>query len=184
MDAACLDFINSEFRDFRGRWTRDDLLRPDWLKQFQTRWHLQTECPPDQEMLGELITLRTVLQQAVEVVTVEGQLQQRDLDMLNSVMRRSMASRCLSADDDGYRLELVPQSRDWHWVQAEIVSSFVHLLTRYDPQRLKICANTHCRWVFYDESKSRTRRYCTSDKCANLLKVRRFRRRHSSQSAS
>jgi predicted RNA-binding Zn ribbon-like protein len=74
-------------------------------------------------------------------------------------------------------LEVVPLKKDWDWVQVEIAASFAHLLVDYDRKRLKICANPNCRWIFYDESKSRTRRYCTPDKCANLLKVRRFRAR-------
>ncbi|HTD18809.1 MAG TPA: hypothetical protein VK667_04690, partial [Ktedonobacteraceae bacterium] len=38
MDALCLDFLNSEFRDFRGRWVKDQLLEAGWLEQFLIRW--------------------------------------------------------------------------------------------------------------------------------------------------
>jgi predicted RNA-binding Zn ribbon-like protein len=37
--------------------------------------------------------------------------------------------------------------------------------------------NDDCRWVFYDESKSQSLRWCASV-CSNLIRVRRFRERH------
>ena len=54
-------------------------------------------------------------------------------------------------------------------------------LAYHDPKRLKICANTYCRGIFYDESKSRTKLYCTPEKCANLWKARRYRARHTNK---
>jgi predicted RNA-binding Zn ribbon-like protein len=81
-------------------------------------------------------------------------------------------------DGEQYQIEVVPVRRDWRWVMGEIALSLADLLAYSDTRRLKICENPHCRGIFYDESKSRTKRYCTSDKCGNLLKLRRFRARH------
>jgi len=177
MDAICLDFINSEFRDFRGRWVRDDLQQPGWLEQFLVKWGLRVDQPPDAETLTTLIALRTLLNSMIEAL-VEGQIADHDQAALNAVLLKMPLSRCLMKDGEGYKLEMVPLKKDWDWVQAEIAASFAHLLAYHDPRRLKVCANSNCRWVFYDESKSRTRLYCTPDKCANLLKARRFRARH------
>jgi predicted RNA-binding Zn ribbon-like protein len=44
-----------------------------------------------------------------------------------------------------------------------------------EPGRLKACENVDCFWVFYDNSRNRTRRWCDSRGCGNLIKVRRFR---------
>jgi predicted RNA-binding Zn ribbon-like protein len=177
MDASCIDFINSEFRDFRGRWVRDDLQQPDWLERFLTRWGLEVVSPPDATTLSSLLELRTLLRHIV-VALANGRLSDTDLAALNAVLNKTALNRKLVLDDREYRLELIPLKRDWDWVQAEIVASLAELLESHDPERLKVCQNAHCLGVFYDESKSRTRRYCTSNKCANLLKVRRFRARH------
>ena len=177
MDTLCLDFINSEFRDFRGRWIRDDLQQPGWLEQFLVKWGLRVDRPPDTATLTTLVALRTLLRSTIEALS-EGQIADHDQAALNAVLLKMPLSRCLMKGTEGYQLEMVPLKKDWDWVQAEIAASFAHLLASHDPRRLKICANTDCRWVFYDESKSRTRLYCTSDKCANLLKARRFRARH------
>ncbi len=177
MDSIYLDFINSEFRDFRGRWVRDDLQQPGWLEQFLVKWGLQVDHPPDAATLITLVVLRTFLRSLTEAL-VEGQIADHDLAALNAVLLKMPLNRRLVKDSEGYRLDMVPLKKDWDWVQAEIAASFAHVLADHDPKRLKICANTHCRGVFYDESKSRTKLYCTPEKCANLLKARRFRARH------
>jgi len=181
MDTICLDFINSEFRDFRGRWVRDDLQQPGWLEQFLVKWGLQVDRPPDAAMLTTLVALRTLLRSMIESL-VEGQIADYDQASLNAVLLKMPLSRRLAKDTGGYRLEMVPLKNDWDWVQAEVCASFAHLLAYRDPRRLKICANPNCRWVFYDESKSRTRLYCSPDKCANLMKARRFRARRKNSS--
>jgi len=181
MDTICLDFINSEFRDFRGRWVRDDLQQPGWLEQFLVKWGLKVDRPLDAATLTTLVALRTLLRSMIEAL-VEGQIADHDQVALNAVLLKMPLSRQLLKDTEGYRLEMAPLKKDWDWVQAEVAASFAHLLADLDPRRLKICANTNCRWVFYDESKSRTRLYCTPDKCGNLLKVRRFRARHKNSS--
>ena len=177
MDSIYLDFINSEFRDFRGRWVRDDLQQPHWLEQFLIKWGLQVDRPLDASTLTNLIELRTLLRSMIEAL-VKGQMTGHDLAALNTVLLKMPLNRQLLKDSEGFQLEIVPLKKDWDWVQAEVVASFAHLLAYHDPRRLKVCVNSNCRWVFYDESKSRTRIYCSPDKCANLLKVRRFRARH------
>jgi len=89
MDTICLDFINSEFRDFRGRWVRDDLQRPGWLEQFLVKWGLQVDRPPDAAMLTTLVALRTLLRSMIESL-VEGQI--ADYDQAHSMQ---FCSRCL-----------------------------------------------------------------------------------------
>lgn len=44
-------------------------------------------------------------------------------------------------------------------------------------QRLKLCQNPRCRWVFYDRSRNRSGRWCTMAICGNRAKTSRFRMR-------
>ena len=48
--------------------------------------------------------------------------------------------------------------------------------------RLKSC--DHCRWVFYDTSKSRTGRWCSMQACGGREKAKAYRRRRSSDRRS
>ena len=180
MEAICVDFINSEFRDFRGRWVRDDLQQPGWMEQFLTKWGLHVEQSPDAAILATLIALRTLLRSIIETLG-EGTITEQDQAVLNAILLKMPLCRHLKKDSHGYLLEMVPLKEDWDWVQAEIAASFAHVLAYHDPKRLKICANTYCRGIFYDESKSRTKLYCTPEKCANLWKARRYRARHTNK---
>ena len=179
MEVLCVDFINSEFRDFRGRWVRDDLQQPGWMGQFLTKWELKVDHPPDTAMLSALVSLRTFLRSMIETL-VEGTITEQDQATLNTIMLKMPLCRSLEKDTHGYQLEMVPLKKDWDWVQSEIAASFAHVLAYHDPKRLKICANAYCLGIFYDESKSRSKLYCTPEKCANLWKARRYRARHKS----
>jgi len=44
--------------------------------------------------------------------------------------------------------------------------------------RLKICPEETCRVAFYDQSKNRSRRWCSMEVCGNRTKVRSYRMRH------
>jgi predicted RNA-binding Zn ribbon-like protein len=43
--------------------------------------------------------------------------------------------------------------------------------------RVRICANDTCRWVFYDESRAGRRRWCDMATCGNRAKAARHRAR-------
>lgn len=49
--------------------------------------------------------------------------------------------------------------------------------------RLKSCANPECRWLFYDESRSRTARWCSMRGCGSVTKARRYRERQRRQAS-
>ena len=46
-------------------------------------------------------------------------------------------------------------------------------------QRAKICPDDTCQWAFYDQSRNRSRRWCSMEVCGNREKSRAFRARHS-----
>jgi predicted RNA-binding Zn ribbon-like protein len=50
-------------------------------------------------------------------------------------------------------------------------------LTAGDAERLRICANDDCRWVFYDSSAAGRRKWCDMATCGNRAKVARHRAR-------
>jgi predicted RNA-binding Zn ribbon-like protein len=41
--------------------------------------------------------------------------------------------------------------------------------------RLKICGAPDCQFVYYDHSRSRTSRWCSTEVCGNRMKTRRYR---------
>ncbi|MBA2700601.1 MAG: CGNR zinc finger domain-containing protein, partial [Chloroflexi bacterium] len=50
-------------------------------------------------------------------------------------------------------------------------------LTSGQPERIRICDNDRCRWVFYDTSRTGRRRWCDMATCGNRAKAARHRAR-------
>ena len=63
-------------------------------------------------------------------------------------------------------------SDDLAWPLCPVVHAAVTLLTSERLDRLKICGS--CRWLFVDESKNRSRRWCTMEECGTHEKMRRY----------
>ncbi len=176
MRMLCLDFFESDWRDFRGRWLRECLREPEWIGQFLDRWNLHVAVPPNEPTLLVLIELRSLMRRVVECLP-DKQPADDDLDALNALIEKAPSVSLLTWNG-AYHLELKPHRQDWDLVMAKIAISFADLLVNYDLKRLKICENPYCSGIFYDQTKSRTRRWCTNSKCGNLWKLRRFRERH------
>jgi predicted RNA-binding Zn ribbon-like protein len=73
-----------------------------------------------------------------------------------------------------YQFVYEPIYYDYAWFRFNIMSSFGELLTVVDKERLRICENPDCRFLFYDNSRNSTKRHCQHN-CSNLMKARRFR---------
>jgi predicted RNA-binding Zn ribbon-like protein len=59
-----------------------------------------------------------------------------------------------------------------------IVAAVAELATTPEWSRLKACRDEHCRVVFYDKSRNRSRAWCSMEVCGNREKARTFRARH------
>jgi predicted RNA-binding Zn ribbon-like protein len=74
----------------------------------------------------------------------------------------------------------------WDWdaktgrfehVLGPIALSAVAMLTDLDHARIKQCAGKNCGWLFYDETKNNSRRWCEMSVCGNRSKARAARQR-------
>jgi predicted RNA-binding Zn ribbon-like protein len=60
---------------------------------------------------------------------------------------------------------------------GRIVGSVFNAMTEPDWKRLKLCDSQTCRWVFYDQSRNHSSRWCSMAECGNRSKAKRFRQR-------
>lgn len=180
MESLCIDFLNSDWRDWRGSGRREDRLRKtEWLQSFLEAWGLQAPLPhfTDDPQIAVLVELRISLRRMVEAVARGEDITSEDLAELNRVMAMAPSHQRIELRENEYRLEQVSDTMGWNLVMARIVESFADLLVHQEKRRLKICDNQDCQWVYYDESRNRVRRWCDDKACGNLMKVRRFRER-------
>ena len=60
---------------------------------------------------------------------------------------------------------------------ARLAQPVVQAIAAGHEDRIRICANDECRWVFYDESPTGRRRWCDMSTCGNRAKAARHRAR-------
>ena len=67
---------------------------------------------------------------------------------------------------------------------ARIAEPIVRALGTGHDDRIRICANDTCQWLFFDESRTGQRRWCNMKTCGNRAKARRHRERRKSAGAA
>ncbi len=182
MSLLWTDFCNSEWRDWRGSGRITDRLQdPEFLAEFLKARHLAAPVPPLPTDMEALLALRSFLRRMGQTLA-EGRVPaDEDRQLINNVMSAGPVFRQLSASEEGHRLDLVPLHQGWPSVMAEIAASFAQTLARGESNRVRICDNPDCMWIFYDDTRNRTKRFCDDKLCGNLMKVRRFRAKQKGQ---
>lgn len=98
--------------------------------------------------------------------------------IVERVCKKAMAARTL--------VDANTPSLRWDWsvpdpgierVAEMVALDAVRLLTTSEGDRVRQCADAECGWFFLDESRNRSRRWCSMESCGNRNKARRFYRR-------
>jgi predicted RNA-binding Zn ribbon-like protein len=170
--APWVDLANSEEWNGFGKLT-DHLANPRWLATFLEHWNLHP-LPLKDVPRRKLVQLRVLLRRAAEKVAAGGSLGAKELSHLNQALNVPGRQKIVQ-DQNGFRSEMVPVQSGWNWVIARIAASLAEMLANREVERIKVCANSDCRWVFHDPTKARTKRWCNDRTCGNRARVRRAR---------
>ena len=98
------------------------------------------------------------------------------LDELNGALAAILPHQSLVGSGDGFA---------WSWDDAAaldrplwpVLRAASELLTSDRLQRVRVCGGERCRWLFLDETKNHSRRWCDMSVCGNRAKARRHYRR-------
>jgi len=184
----CLDFVNTihdrledEERDYLADY--EDLLR--WGRHSgaigsQTLEHLQHLAVEKTAMAVTVFEQARLVREALYRLffnTIQHALVDRaDLDVLNDVLGETLAHLELQPSSDSYRWGWGDPSDDLRRVLWPVIRSAADLLTdEVRLSRVKECPR--CGWLFLDESKNRSRRWCSMEVCGNRNKVMRHQER-------
>jgi predicted RNA-binding Zn ribbon-like protein len=97
-----------------------------------------------------------------------------DLDLIGDAAASGAARSRLVFDRDGIGWSVPSGAEELERPLWEIARSAADLLTSSDRDRVKECASETCEWVFLDQSRNRSRRWCDMSDCGNRAKARRF----------
>lgn len=121
--------------------------------------------------------LRTMVHDIARRVSAAQTPTQDQLRELNTILRTGLHYHQLRLDDDGTRYTVAQVGDRLDQAAAAIASSLAHFLADDAPDRLRVCANQGCRYVFVDRSPTGRRRWCDMRTCGNQAKVARHRAR-------
>lgn len=184
METIWSDFMNSEWRDWKGSGrTGDQLGEEKWQQHFLNKWGLKADVPADEETIERLRDFRARLIGLSQMCVRGEPLSGVDLDYLNRILDQGPVKRRMTEQAGIIGIESFPLREDWDQVMAEVAASFARTLVDGETGRIRICDNPDCGWIFYDDTRNRTKKYCEDKTCGNLMKVRRFRARKRQEQA-
>lgn len=175
--ALAYDFLNSvdERRFVRyGRRHRggDQIATTDYFRAWLTTRGL---VKPDQQIDERDLRLAHELREGIRRLLQERETSFADQGGLSDTLER--LPLVLGIDAEG-ALRLQSSRPGVAGVLTGIAVSLATAVVDGRWRRLKVCAADDCRWVFYDHSKPRTGRWCTTSACGNRMKTLTYRRRH------
>jgi predicted RNA-binding Zn ribbon-like protein len=99
--------------------------------------------------------------------------QRRSAGEINAFLAQAPARAALAAGPEGYAWLQPPGGEALARPLWPIVWSAADLLTSPQRERVHVCEDDECRWMFVDLSRGHTRRWCSMDDCGNRAKARR-----------
>lgn len=177
----CIEFVNSRFENYTGTGeVYDRLEMPGWRKWFLDRAGIPLKQPPTPETFHELRHVRTTLR---ELLAQRARPDARAMSWINGSLAASPPVWQLRPAGAGVQMHMTWDA-DWTAVIAAVLTSYGRLFENGTIDRVRECANPHCTWLFYDESRNGTRRWCDPRACGNLHNVQAHRERSRVRSRS
>ena|ERR1700676_1271682 len=99
------------------------------------------------------------------------------VEPINNILRITEGHDELSQHDKTWHLQFIARENGLEWLLAAIARSAAELLVEGPDAPVRRCANPNCRLFFYDNSRTRRRRWCSMATCGNRHKVSAFLRR-------
>jgi predicted RNA-binding Zn ribbon-like protein len=186
---VCLDFVNTAGSRLTDRpseyllsyedlldWGRQaGLLAPEKTEDLSRQAALDPEGA--RETLSRALALREAIHRLISRAVAGEAKDESDLSALNRELSIALS-----------RLRVIPAggAYGWGWDRSQddggslldsplwpVAQSAAELLTSPKLARVKVCAGEGCGWVFLDESRNGSRRWCDSRDCGNRERVRR-----------
>jgi predicted RNA-binding Zn ribbon-like protein len=184
-EGVCLDYANT--RSWRGSAVPTERLHDvadllNWLKRSAdmslrglrqlSAW--ASEHPAEAgAVFDEAIAIRETIYRVFSALAEGESVREKDFTALkNAIAASPVRSNLVWANGHyAWRIdELEPRTPH---LLAAVLWSAGDLMLNVERRRIRRCANEACLWLFLDESKSGTRRWCDMSSCGNRAKARR-----------
>ena len=189
----CLDFANTVSRRKLPQRSTDHVNSYDDLVAFaeqskvlsprqagDLRVHARRHSAEAQNALQRAIAYRESLYRAFSALAQGKAVTPDDLEQINDIAVEALAHRRLARTQDGYRWEWERNPKNMlDRILWPIAQSAAELLTSSQLDTVRMCEAPDCAWLFLDQSRNRSRRWCDMKVCGNRQKARRhYQRTH------
>jgi len=153
----------------------DTISSPDELAEWFSEQGLVDDLvePTDEEHTNAL-----AVREAIRELLLANNGVSADAEGASKTLEAAGRAAHLGVRFDGGRPILAPESDGARAAIGRIVATVAELAPTDEWKRLKTCRDEHCRVVFYDKSRNRSRAWCSMEVCGNREKARSFRARH------
>jgi predicted RNA-binding Zn ribbon-like protein len=125
-------------------------------------------------LFREAIEIRESLYSVFHAIASGGHPAEQDLSAINGWLERTPRRKALRMAAAGFGWAAgSARVTDAPTLLAPVLWSAGDLLTGNQLARVRECANSKCLWIFLDESKNGTRRWCSMSACGNRAKAHR-----------
>jgi predicted RNA-binding Zn ribbon-like protein len=132
-------------------------------------------------VLLRILRLRESLRAIFASIVDENPVPAYWIEPINEILRITEGHDEIVADKEGWTLQFVARESGLDWLLAAIARSAAELLVEGINAPIRRCANPSCRLFFYDDSRTRRRRWCSMAVCGNRHKVATFLQRHTTR---
>lgn len=135
---------------------------------------------PAAMVFGAAIEIREVIYRLLRSVALGAPPAREDLRRLNGALGDAAPRQILDRADNalGWRIAAKPTAAG---ILGPVLWSAADLLVSAEAARVRQCANARCLWLFRDDSKNGTRRWCSMQACGNRAKAHRHYLRQKAQ---
>ena len=183
----CLDFVNTEGtarNDPPERLGSLELLL-DWAVAKGALAEAGRELQASAELaaatadalLGRARELREALYRIFKAHLAGGTPDPDDLTVLDRELAAAVTHLTLAWTEAGARWTWRRPPPGLEGILWRVAASAADLLGSDKLDRVKECDSATCSWMFVDESRNRSRRWCDMADCGNRAKVRRYHQR-------
>ena len=124
--------------------------------------------------------LGTALRKVFAAMTRKQRILAEWIVPINEVLRITEGHDELVGQENLWKIEFVAREGGLDWLLAAVARSGAEIVAEGTRARLRVCANPACGLFFYDDSRTRRRRWCSMAVCGNRSKVAAFARNHPS----
>ncbi len=122
----------------------------------------------------DALALRTVLRLMIEAIVAGRPIPRASVEAINALISKPSRVTKVVKTPRNFERRFELELNEPKQLLVPVAESAADLLCRGDFSRLKRCDNSNCAAFFYDTSKNRMRRWCSSTECGNRMRVAAF----------